>query len=66
MLENLSFIAESILQNQVAEILVDLDLDFAGEFIPPVAYHVSALPLALIVSLVMKSEELLIYHSRLD
>ncbi|MCJ7694003.1 MAG: hypothetical protein MUO40_01115 [Anaerolineaceae bacterium] len=49
-LDDLSVLAETILQDQVAEILVDLNLDFAGEIIPPVAYHVSELPLALVVS----------------
>lgn len=49
-LDDLSILVETILQDQVAETLVELDLDFAGEIIPPVAYHVSDLPLAIVVS----------------
>jgi len=43
-------LAESILQEQESKILVDLGLGLAGQPIPPVLYHVTPLPLALIVS----------------
>lgn len=43
-------IAESILQRQVSIILYELQLTAAGQPIPPVLYHASPLPFALIVS----------------
>ena len=43
-------IAESILQYQVSLVLSDLKLSFLGSPIPPVLYHSTPLPLALIVS----------------
>ncbi|MEP0806999.1 MAG: hypothetical protein HRF47_16080 [Chloroflexota bacterium] len=42
--------AEAILQNQVSETLARLDLTALGQPIPPVLYHSSPTPLALIVS----------------
>lgn len=46
----LSPLAEAILQAQVSETLTELGLTGGGQPIPPVLYHVSPLPLALIVS----------------
>jgi hypothetical protein len=43
-------LAESILQSQVSQILARDSLSAGGEILPPVWYHVSSLPLALIVS----------------
>jgi hypothetical protein len=43
-------LAESILQEQISQILADLGLTSAGQPIPNVLYHVSQLPLTLIVS----------------
>jgi len=48
--EQLQPIAESIVQAQVTEILVGAGLTLGGQPIPPVLYHVSPLPLNLIVS----------------
>ena len=42
--------AESILQAQVSEVLAQLDLTTAGQPLPPILYHNSPTPLALIVS----------------
>jgi hypothetical protein len=47
--------AEAILQNQVSETLARLELTTGGQPIPPVLYHSSPTPLALIVS---KREEI--------
>ena len=41
---------ESILQEQVAVILHELGLDLAGAAVPPIAFHFSDLPMAVIVS----------------
>jgi len=43
-------LAESVLQDQVSSVLADLHLAAGGQPLPPVLYHVSPLPLALIVS----------------
>ena len=43
-------LAESILQEQVSHVLVDLDLALGGQPVPPVLYHVTPVPMALIVS----------------
>lgn len=48
--ESLKPIAESVLQYQVSTMVADLDLAFLGQPIPPVLYHVTRLPNALIVS----------------
>ena len=48
--EQLKPIAESIIQYQVSTTAVDLDLGFLGQPVPPVLYHVTRLPSALIVS----------------
>jgi len=42
--------AESILQNQVSNVLAELDLTTGGQTLPPVLYHNSPTPLALIIS----------------
>ncbi len=42
--------AESNLQNQVSEALSQLGLTASGQPLPPVLYHISSTPLALIVS----------------
>ncbi len=43
-------LAESILQNQVASILKELGLTTGGQPMPPVLYHNTPVPMALIVS----------------
>jgi hypothetical protein len=43
-------IAESVLQHQVSTVIADLNLSFAGQPVPPVLYHVTRLPNALIIS----------------
>jgi len=42
--------AEAVLQEQVAVVLADLGLGLGGEILPPVSFHFSRLPDALIVS----------------
>lgn len=43
-------VSEAILQGQISQILKQFGLTVAGQPIPPVLYHVTPLPLALIVS----------------
>lgn len=43
-------IAESMIQAQVSATINEMDLAFGGQPIPPVLYHVSSLPDALIIS----------------
>lgn len=43
-------LAESILQQQLSEIVSEMELAYAGQPIPPVLYHTTPLPKALIVS----------------
>ena len=43
-------LAEATLQSQVTEVLAELGLTAVGQPIPPVLYHTSSTPLALIVS----------------
>jgi hypothetical protein len=43
-------LAESILQDQISETVADLGLTLGGQPIPPVLYHSTPLPTALIVS----------------
>lgn len=43
-------LVESVLQDQVSSVLADMHLAAGGQPLPPVLYHVSPLPLALIVS----------------
>jgi hypothetical protein len=48
--ERLGPLAESILQAQISETVADLNLTVGGQPIPPVLYHSTALPTALIIS----------------
>ena len=48
--ESLAPLAEAILQSQVGEALAELRLTSGGQPLPPVLYHTSSTPLALIVS----------------
>jgi hypothetical protein len=48
--EQIQPIAESVIQSQVTETLAGLGLALGGQPIPPVLYHVSSLPMNLIVS----------------
>jgi hypothetical protein len=43
-------LAEEVLQSQLTEIVADMDLSLAGQPLPPVLYHSTPLPKALIVS----------------
>jgi hypothetical protein len=43
-------IAESTLQEQISEVLAENNLTFLGQPVPPVLYHSTPLPMALIVS----------------
>ena len=49
-MEHLSLIAESILQQQVSFVLSESELNPFGQPIPPVQYHTTSLPYALIIS----------------
>ena len=49
-LDQLAPIAEEILQNQVKETLISEGIDLGGQEIPPVLYHTTPVPKALIVS----------------
>jgi hypothetical protein len=49
-LHQLAPVVEGILQGQVASIASDQELTLGGQPVPPVLYHVTDLPLALIVS----------------
>ena len=46
----LSPVVEAILQDQIAQTAADMGLSVGGQPIPPVLYHATPLPLALIVS----------------
>jgi hypothetical protein len=48
--DRLGPIAESILQGQISEVVADLGLTVGGQPVPPVLYHSTPLPTALIVS----------------
>ncbi|MGW8224333.1 MAG: hypothetical protein ACWGOY_01280 [Anaerolineales bacterium] len=48
--EHLGPVAESILQAQISEIVAELGLTLGGQPLPPVLYHSTPLPTALIVS----------------
>ena len=48
--DKLTPLAESILQEQVSEVLADLGLTAGGQPIPPLLYHSSAVPMGLIIS----------------
>ena len=48
--EVLAPVAESILQDQISQIVAELGLSAAGQPVPPVLYHSTPLPPALIIS----------------
>ena len=48
--DQLAPLAEAILQNQLTAVATDFGLTLGGQSLPPVLYHVTPLPLALIVS----------------
>lgn len=48
--QQLAPLAEAIVQDQLSAVTAELGLGFGGQPIPPVLYHVTPLPLALIVS----------------
>jgi len=48
--KQLAPLAESVLQDQISTVLAELGLSSAGQPIPPVLYHSSAVPMGLIVS----------------
>lgn len=48
--DDLAPLAESILQNQLSAVTAELGLTLGGQPIPPVLYHVTPLPMALVVS----------------
>lgn len=50
MRDQLGPIAEAVIQQQIETILADLNLTFIGQAMPPVLYHISDLPLDLIIS----------------
>jgi hypothetical protein len=43
-------VAESILQDQVSQVVSSLGIDIGGQPLPPIWYHTTPLPLALIIS----------------
>jgi hypothetical protein len=43
-------LAEAVLQDQISNILADLSLTIGGQPLPPVLFHISALPYNLIIS----------------
>jgi hypothetical protein len=45
-----ALLAEAILQNQLTAVAADFGLTVGGQSLPPVLYHITPLPLALIVS----------------
>jgi hypothetical protein len=51
-------LAESVIQSQVAEIVADNGLTLGGQPIPPVLYHVSPLPMNLVISRRDKVEQI--------
>jgi hypothetical protein len=48
--ELLGSLAESIIQGQLTEIIVEMGLSLGNQTVPPVLYHSTPLPMALIVS----------------
>jgi len=48
--EKIGPVAEGILQSQISHIVAELDLGLGGQTVPPVLYHNTPLPYALIVS----------------
>ncbi len=49
-LASLQPIAEAALQDQLGEIIAEMGLSLSGQSVPPVLYHTSSTPLALVVS----------------
>jgi hypothetical protein len=43
-------LAEAILQNQISQVVGEMGLTLGGQPVPPVLYHMTPLPLALIIS----------------
>ncbi|MFU8772519.1 MAG: hypothetical protein ACNA8H_08885 [Anaerolineales bacterium] len=43
-------IAEAVIQNQITEVVAELGLGYGGQPIPPILYHSTPLPTALVVS----------------
>ncbi len=48
--DQLAPLTEAILQNQITAVAADFELTLGGQSLPPVLYHITPLPLALIVS----------------
>lgn len=48
--QSLAPLAEAVLQSEISQALAELDLTTGGQPLPPVLYHTSSTPLALIVS----------------
>lgn len=48
--ERMALLAEAVIQTQVAAVVKDENLSFLGQPAPPVLYHITPLPYALIVS----------------
>ena len=48
--EKLAPLAESIVQDQLSEILAELEMTTLGQPVPPVLYHISPVPRGLVVS----------------
>ena len=48
--EKIGPVAEGILQSQISHIVAELDMGLGGQTVPPVLYHNTPLPFALIVS----------------
>jgi hypothetical protein len=48
--ESMAMLTEAVIQAQVSAVAKDMDLSFLGQPIPPVLYHITPLPYALIVS----------------
>jgi len=48
--EAIALVAEAVLQNQISAVVGSMGLTLGGQPLPPVLYHSSPLPLALIVS----------------
>lgn len=49
-LDNLAPLAETILQGQISAVVSDLGLSLEGQPVPPILYHATPLPMALIIS----------------
>jgi hypothetical protein len=43
-------LAESVVQKQISSVIIDLNLDYGGQPVPPLEYHTTPPPAALIVS----------------